>query len=536
MLINKLTFIFILLFGFSSYCMGGGINRKEAKGKEKVSNTEKEAEDEIRIGGVSYNVEENLDHEQMATIHVVEILADQGGESSSDEIDLPPLHLFLRDRELLDVRLVIEELKEAKRKKKNFLKSGLILHGPAGNGKFTIAQIISKKSKWELVALEAQKLVDGEYLYDDEDQGDKQISKHLEIIIKNLDRKSKSKEDRRIKNAIKALLYAVSKRPTILFLHNVEILFAQKGLVALNMLMNSFKDFKPFALVFLIASTRSSNIITNQLTTELFHPINVKLHDWEGRSAIWKYYFKKYNLGMLLCSIDSQPEERTLHPIFLINLIGLTQNFSGSDIEEIICRTNRAINAQIPHTNEVWSISILKNSYSFEDASNALGSLMMIAIFPLSLLATSGLRYTDNGPQEYLFSCYEIQKEKLAWKQVMLLSEKISKRTKCWNSIKFVGYWGSKIAFGIGAFVFNKGSEYGSIALSGALRRAMSCGAGTIGLTAYLIKPAIEGVLEMSKDEIKRLAVEKSQTWNPPLKDDEKGKEKVGEKEQDKDN
>lgn len=479
--INKLSFLLILLFGFSIHTMEQG----EGKTEDSYNITE-----EISVAG-------EYDDEIQGTYDIVE-----------EEVDLPPLDLFLNGRNLLKVRTILEQLKESKRRKRNILKDGILLHGPAGTGKFTIAQIISKESGWDLIALEANDLAQGHQLFEEEEYTDEQpIKRKLKIITKNLDLGDDAEEHIHIKRTLKSLLLMIRKKPTILFLHNLENLINNNDSSVLTLFIDIFKKFRPFVLAFLMASTRNSALITNPLIIDLVKPMQIDLPNYKKRTNILEYYFLKNLIDREIeGSITAHNIQDNISIAVFDELITATNNFSGSDIEEMVQNAACALNKHIPNTNKVSAFFISKNELDLRNRT--FSSIFFYPFFPVIYGITVIIRpLGSREEEEYLLSFCAIQQDEIAWKQSITLKDKISKKRLCWNFIKLTTNDGIKKGIMLGAFILKAGALLGG-------------GIGTLSA------PVLAGISQSVTEESARYAGEKLQQLLPPIQEKYKEKDK----------
>ena len=310
-----------------------------------------------------------------------------------EDRDLPLLELFLDGLSLYKVQLIIHHLKKAKLNKSRVYKD-ILLYGPKGTGKFTLAQIISKEATWNFLVLDAKHL---DQLLEKEDEACP--NKYLKFTTQNIeDADTNYKENQIIKTLKHILLIAKKLRPTALFLHNIENMFDNDETPALALFLEAFKKFRP-SNVFMIASLNCTELPNHKLITEFAKAIPIGLPNFQKRCDIVSFYIKKYKI------LDE------ISPAMFDAVITATDNFSGSDLEEVIYNTHCAITANIENTGKVSSYFIASNNIDIKNRK--IDSLIGVICIPIILPLTCLFRSFISKETEYLFTFCSIQQDEI---------------------------------------------------------------------------------------------------------------------------
>lgn len=254
--------------------------------------------------------------------------------------NLPPLELLLQGRGLIAARHIISQLK-----KNEDVKQGLLLQGPSGVGKHTIAQVIAQQSGKELISTLQEEV---------------KASLIQEVIDVDNDSDKKSNLEERLLSLIKK---AYNKK-AILLICKIED-FLQTN--AFNRLSRIAYKNPPFLV---IGITRDNTILKqDKRIRDFLLPVNIGLPTFDLRRNILCFYLKS-NKNIIVAPPpleDSSMPNNEIHNAALDALTTATRSYSGSELEEIITNAIEDFNQQLEVENPVSFFYRWKHEYDFKD-------------------------------------------------------------------------------------------------------------------------------------------------------------------------
>lgn len=295
---------------------------------------------------------------------------------AQDEATLPPIDLLLDNTNNSQISKVIENLKVIKKRKNNYLDKGILLHGPEGTGKATLAKAISVKAEWKFVTETANAIAQRFY---------------------------SCKEDNILLNTV------IMKAPCILFLKNIEEVLMAEEQLGLIWFLEKFKSFKLNALVFLVISTNDSNPVLNESILELILnltvPIQITLPDYEQRCAIMRYYLDNNQICTEnMKDITTGDRRNIVTEENFKYLVAITHNFTGADIQKIIRNTRRDLNILIQ--NQAFQQTMI--NFQDNSLSTIFFTVQLPFIFGMLVIARVA---TVNDLEKILFTLCSIKQK-----------------------------------------------------------------------------------------------------------------------------
>lgn len=242
---------------------------------------------------------------------------------------LPPLELLLQGRNLVTVQNIISQLK-----KNEAIRQGLLLQGPAGVGKHTIAQVIAQQSGKELIST---------------------LQEEVKVFFNQPD--DKLKEDIDLEEILLSLIKRAYKKGAILLICKIEEFLKTKSLNRLSRIANQNQPF------LVLGTTRDNTLIDSEKILKSFlEPISIELPNYELRRSILSHYLVSNNMDLS----GTNNETRVCNAV-LDALSTATRQYSGSELEDIVNLASEGSNQNILLKSEPSFYYRWENQYDFRD-------------------------------------------------------------------------------------------------------------------------------------------------------------------------